>query len=109
MDLLFQKRVDLILQAYEPGYERSKQLSCATAGVFNASCVTATQPAERGKGSTIVILGTGGKVLYACIFALLNDARRLWPTKVMSLIPRRCSSSKFVIYYLYLGLFSSCE
>lgn len=63
MSLLFQKKVDLVLQANEPGYERSKQLTCATAGSFNSSCVYVAQPAEKAKGSTIVILGTGGKDL----------------------------------------------
>ena len=63
MNLLFQKRVDLILQASEAGYERSKQLSCASVGTFNSSCVRAAQPSKQGNGSTIIILGTGGQAL----------------------------------------------
>jgi len=63
MTLLFRKRVDLILQGHEHGYERSKQLTCATVNVYDESCVAEATPSWRGKGTTIVVLGTGGQTL----------------------------------------------
>jgi hypothetical protein len=63
MSLLFDKRVDLILQGHEHGYERTKQLTCAYVNNYNASCVADVTPAVQGKGTTIVVLGTGGQAL----------------------------------------------
>jgi len=63
ISLLFRSRVDLILQGHEHGYERSKQLTCATLSAFNQSCVAEATPSWRGKGTTILILGTGGQTL----------------------------------------------
>lgn len=63
MDLLFEKRVDLILQGHEHGYERTKHLTCATKNTFNASCVSDAVPSVKGKGTVIVVLGTGGQTL----------------------------------------------
>jgi hypothetical protein len=63
MALLFAKRVDLVLQGHEHGYERSKSLTCARVDVYNSSCVAESNPTLRGKGTTIVVLGTGGMAL----------------------------------------------
>ena len=62
MSLLFEKKVDVVLQGHEHGYERSKVLTCAVPGVYNQSCVAESNPTQRGKGTTILVLGTGGKV-----------------------------------------------
>lgn len=73
MNLLLNKKVDLILQANEHNYQRSKQLAlgpnCATLGRenFDADCIVddgADDLYSRGKGTVIVIDGTGGKGLY---------------------------------------------
>ncbi len=62
MTLLFNKKVDLVLQGHEHGYERSKQLSCATAGTYVASCVSAAGGNFiQGQGLVIDVLGTGGQ------------------------------------------------
>lgn len=72
-NLLIQKKVDLILQAHNHNYQRSKQLalstSCAsiTAGSFNSNCVVddgADNAYTKDTGSVIVIAGMGGHELY---------------------------------------------
>ncbi len=71
MKLLLDKKVDLILQGHEHGYERSKQLAtnttnCTTltTGTFNAGCVVDSDNSLlKGAGSVIHILGTGGQGL----------------------------------------------
>lgn len=72
-NLLIQKKVDLILQAHNHNYQRSKQLalsaSCAsiTAGSFNSNCVVddgADNAYNKDSGSVIVIAGMGGHELY---------------------------------------------
>ena len=62
-NLLLQKKVDLILQAHDHLYERSKQLTCATKNSYNSSCVADNGTDGRymqGNGSVLVIQGTGG-------------------------------------------------
>lgn len=63
MNLLFTKKVDLILQAHEHGYERTKHLSCAIVNTYNPACVTQNVPVLKGNGSVIIVLGTGGQDL----------------------------------------------
>jgi chitodextrinase len=60
-DLLLAKRVDLILQAHAHIYERSHQLSCATAGTTEQGCIVDTDNSfAKGLGSVVVIDGTFG-------------------------------------------------
>jgi hypothetical protein len=62
--MLFSKRVDLIIQGHEHGFERSKQLICATPNTFNSSCVVdAGNNFTKGNGTVIAVLGTGGQTL----------------------------------------------
>ena len=69
MTMLLNKRVDVILQAHEHGYERSKQLAtnpstCSMLQVdtFNSKCVVdSDNELVKGAGTVILILGTGGK------------------------------------------------
>jgi hypothetical protein len=62
MDMLIEKRVDLVLQGHEHGYERSKQLDCARVNTFDASCVVDSDDSlVKGAGTVIHVLGTGGK------------------------------------------------
>ncbi|HEY7499241.1 MAG TPA: metallophosphoesterase [Vicinamibacterales bacterium] len=71
MTMLFDKRVDLILQGHEHGYERSKQLATNTStcrvlrpNEFNPACVADSDDAfVKGAGTVIDVLGTGGKDL----------------------------------------------
>jgi hypothetical protein len=64
MNLFFSHKVDLVLQAHEHGYERSKQLSCAITNTFFASCVgDSDNSLSKGNGTVIIVLGTGGTVL----------------------------------------------
>lgn len=73
MNLLVQKRVDLILQGHDHNYQRSKQLALSEScpalpvGVFNETCVPGAQTrgaSPKGAGSVLVIAGTGGIGLY---------------------------------------------
>ena len=63
MDLLFDKRVDLILQAHDHDYQRSKQLICARVDEFVPACVVddgSDGEYARGEGSVLVINGAMG-------------------------------------------------
>jgi hypothetical protein len=70
LDLLLNKKVDLILQAQKHTYQASKQLTlnpttCATLPIqsYNSHCVVnATQRFTAGAGSVIVVTGTGGTI-----------------------------------------------
>lgn len=64
-DLLFIKKVDLVLQAHDQNYQRSKGLSCAKPGTVDQSCI-ASQGPQYAKGNTVVVInGTGGNGFYA--------------------------------------------
>jgi hypothetical protein len=66
-NLLLNRKVDLILQGHEHNYQRSKQLTCASVGSFNSSCVTDSGSDgvyAKGIGSVLVIVGVGGKSTY---------------------------------------------
>lgn len=66
MNLLISKRVDVVLQGHDHTYQRSKQLSCATANSYNSSCVArAASPYVKGAGTVFVINGLGGVSQYA--------------------------------------------
>ena len=67
MNLLLQKRVDLVLNGHEHLYQRSKQLatgagcSALAIGTFNAACVAdADAELVKGVGTVIATVGTGG-------------------------------------------------
>lgn len=71
MTMLLDKKVDVILQGHEHGYERSKQLttvpqSCPilVPDTFNAACVADSDDTlVKGQGTVIHVIGTGGKEL----------------------------------------------
>lgn len=71
MTMLLDKKVDVILQGHEHGYERSKQLTTVpkTCPVlrpnqFNPACVTDSDDTlVKGAGTVIHVIGTGGKEL----------------------------------------------
>jgi calcineurin-like phosphoesterase family protein len=68
MDLLLAKRVNLVLQGHDHGYQRSKQLVCAVVNRFESACVTGDGAAgryARGSGPVFVITGAFGQGLYA--------------------------------------------
>ena len=56
MNLLIQKKVDLVLLGHSHSYERSKQLSCAVVNSYKPSCVV-------NDGSTGTYLKAGGTIL----------------------------------------------
>ena len=67
MNLLIQKRVDLVLQAHDHDYQRSKQLTCASTEKFVSSCVAddgSSGSYWKTEGTIFVIAGTFGQVLY---------------------------------------------
>jgi hypothetical protein len=67
MDLLIARRVDLVLQAHDHTYQRSKQLACARENSYVSSCVVddgADGRYTRGAGTVFVITGAFGRALY---------------------------------------------
>ncbi len=63
MNLLIQKRVDLVLQAHDHTYQRSKQLTCATVNSFDSTCVANDGSGgiyQKGAGTELVIAGLFG-------------------------------------------------
>jgi len=73
-NLLVGKKVDLVLQGHDHGYQRSKQLalggSCPAVPVnsFRAGCVTddgSDNAYAKGAGTVVVIAGTGGESLFS--------------------------------------------
>jgi hypothetical protein len=67
MNLLISKKVDIVLQAHDHAYARSKQLAHRTGctslspGSFNANCVVdSDNNFARGAGTVIVTSGGGG-------------------------------------------------
>ena len=69
LDMMLDKKVDLILQAQKHTYQASKQLAlstaCPTLPIFsyNPHCVVnATKSFTKGAGTVIVVQGTGGTV-----------------------------------------------
>jgi hypothetical protein len=72
-NMLFSKKVDLILQAHNHNYQRSKQLTLSStctslaSGTFNASCIVddgSDDQYSKDNGSVILIAGMGGQTLY---------------------------------------------
>jgi hypothetical protein len=77
MNLLFQKKVDLVLQAHDHNYQRSKQLTCALVEKFSSSCVANDGSSgiyAKGRGTIFVIAGTFGQVFYPINFTNPNAA-----------------------------------
>lgn len=64
LDRLIDAGVDLVLMAHDHNYQRSKQLQCASVGVFRADCVVdsgSDSVYTKGAGTVLVISGlTGG-------------------------------------------------
>jgi PKD repeat protein len=64
MDLLINNHVDLVLEGHDHNYQRSKELSCATAETYRPSCVVNPGPTyTKGVGTIFQITGTGGDTL----------------------------------------------
>jgi hypothetical protein len=64
LNLLISKRVDLILQAHDHTYQRSKQLTCAFKDSFVSTCVVddgSDGTYTKGAGAVLVIAGTFGE------------------------------------------------
>lgn len=65
LDVLTAKRVDLVLEAHDGLYQRTKQISCGIRTVYVSQCValdgSQTQPYRRGRGTVFVSEGVGGK------------------------------------------------
>ena len=66
INMLIEKRVDLILQGHEHNYQRSRQLKCASADSYKDYCVDGSgdnRSYVKGLGSILVIAGTSGRSL----------------------------------------------
>lgn len=63
IDLLIEKRVDLVLQGHDHSYQRSKQMTCVMVESFNESCVVddgSDGDYQKGVGTIWTIVGTAG-------------------------------------------------
>ncbi len=75
MNLLIAKKVDLVLQAHDHNYQRSKQLTCVTALQFSKACVAndgSSGTYTKGRGPVFVIAGTFGQEFYPINFSSPN-------------------------------------
>jgi hypothetical protein len=75
MNLLIQKKVDLVLQAHDHNYQRSKQLTCAFVEQFSSACVSndgSSGTYSKGEGTIFVISGTFGQEFYPINFTSPN-------------------------------------
>ena len=67
MNLLIEKKVDLVLQAHDHNYQRSKQLTCAIVEQFSSGCVAndgSSGTYMKGSGAIFVVAGTFGQEFY---------------------------------------------
>ena len=67
MNLLIEKKVDLVLQAHDHNYQRSKQLTCAIAENFSSGCVSndgSSGTYTKDRGTIFVVAGTFGQEFY---------------------------------------------
>jgi hypothetical protein len=67
MNLLIEKKVDLVLQAHDHNYQRSKQLTCVLVEQFSSACVAddgSSGTYAKGRGTIFVIAGTFGQDFY---------------------------------------------
>jgi hypothetical protein len=64
MNMLITKKVDIVLQGHEHGYERSKQLKCAKVNTYDATCVANSgNSVTKSDGTIIHVIATGGQSL----------------------------------------------
>src|SRR5207247_10621403 len=64
LDFLIQKRVDLVIQGHDHDYQRTKQLSCAKAGVGRPECVAdAHSPFVTAAGTVVTNCVNMGQAL----------------------------------------------
>jgi hypothetical protein len=67
INLLIEKKVDLVLQAHDHNYQRSKQLTCVLAEQFSSACVAdngSSGTYAKARGTIFVISGTFGQQFY---------------------------------------------
>ncbi len=63
--VIHDEHVDVLIQGHDHTYQRTKQLSCATAGSYNAVCVADSDDLyDKGAGTVTVINGLGGRSYY---------------------------------------------
>jgi hypothetical protein len=68
MNLLIEKKVDLVLQGHDHNYQRSKQLICAYINSYNSTCVVddgSDNDYRKGTGTVFVISGVFGHGFYS--------------------------------------------
>lgn len=64
VNLLIDKKVDLVLQGHIHDYQRTKQLTCVKIDKFDPDCVVDDDnELVKGAGTVMQILGTGGRLL----------------------------------------------
>ena len=75
MNFLIQNKVDLVLQAHDHNYQRSKQLTCAFVERFSSACVAndgSSGTYTKGHGTIFVIAGTFGQEFYPINYSSPN-------------------------------------
>jgi hypothetical protein len=65
MDALTTNKVDLVLFGHDHNYQRRKQVTCAKANSFDATCLVSPGPDyKKGAGTVMLVVGTGGNSFY---------------------------------------------
>ncbi|MBK8034391.1 MAG: DNRLRE domain-containing protein [Chloroflexi bacterium] len=107
MNLLIQRRVDLVLQGHDHSYQRSRQLalgaSCAAIvpGAYNPGCVVddgSDNSYTRGAGTIIVINGNVGRCCYSIN---MNDSEAGYFARLVG--TDGVDTSGFVVYTVSAG------
>lgn len=82
MDLMHTEGVDVFIQGHDHIYARTKQLSCANANTYTASCVADSDDLYvKGAGTVTVVNGLGGRSYYTIN---ASDTERNYFVKAMS-------------------------
>ncbi len=102
MNLLIQKRVDLVLEGHDHNYQRGKQLICAEVNHYSSHCVAndgSDNAYPRGAGTIFIIQGSFGRSLdivnasdsEAAYFAKAWGGNGYWTGGGSSLEPKKGS------------------
>ena len=80
-NVIHNEGVDLLIQGHDHTYQRTEQLTCATANSYNAACVAdADDSLVKGAGTVTIVNGLGGQGQYT---VNASDSERNYFVKAM--------------------------